>query len=97
MNPSSTAVVALPVEPVLFLSLLLAQSMMHETCAQPEVPLQEHSRTSGLPDASGDSERHIQQTGASLMVTVCFDGMNFEDEVEEIFAWPSPSTSALMR
>ena len=69
MNPSS---IALPVEPVLFLSLLLAQSMMHETCAQPEVPLQEHSRTSGLPDASGDSERHIQQIGASLMVTVCY-------------------------
>ena len=92
MNPSSTAVVALPVEPVLFLSLLLAQSTMHETCAQPEVPLQEHSRTSGLPDASGDSERHIQQTGASFMVTVCFDV--YPRGSEEIFAWPSPSTSA---
>jgi hypothetical protein len=35
-----------------------------------------------LPDASGDSERHIQQIGASLMVTVCF---MYVLEVEEIF------------
>lgn len=83
MNPSSTALIEEP--DVLFLSLLLAQSMMHETCAQPEVPLQEHSRTSGLPDASGDSERHIQQIGASLMVTVCFDGKLISEEKEERF------------